>query len=92
MNHVPEWRLMKYRQIKRLADQFKSLGDTIGPNDMADSTICWRLAKKYQDKANLLRDHAIVPQYVEAEHRYQCEICKAWINYSEETGRWSYME
>jgi len=38
-----------------MAVQFKSLGDTIGPNDMGDSTICWRLAKKYEDKANELR-------------------------------------
>ena len=53
--HVPEENLFRYRSLIRLSHSFKSLGDTIGPNDMADSTICWRLAKKYQDKAQELR-------------------------------------
>jgi hypothetical protein len=53
--HVPDWNLARYRQIKRMADLFKHLGDTIGPNDMEDSTICWRLASKYKAKANELR-------------------------------------
>lgn len=53
--HVPEENLFRYRNLMRLSRQFKSLGDTIGPNDMADSTICWRLARKYRDKAQELR-------------------------------------
>jgi len=53
--HVPEENLFKYRNLMGLSRRFKSLGDTIGPNDMADSTICWRLAKKYRDKAQELR-------------------------------------
>lgn len=53
--HVPEENLFKYRNLMRLSRTFKHLGDTIGPNDMADSTVCWRLAKKYKDKAQELR-------------------------------------
>ena len=53
--HVPEANLLRYRNLARLARQLKSLGDTIGPNDMEDSTILWRMAKKYRDKANELR-------------------------------------
>jgi hypothetical protein len=53
--HVPEANLLRYRGLARLARQLKSLGDTIGPNDMEDSTILWRMAKKYRDKANELR-------------------------------------
>ena len=53
--HVPEENLLRYRGLARLAKQLKSLGDTIGPNDMEDSTILWRMAKKYRDKANELR-------------------------------------
>jgi hypothetical protein len=39
----------------RISRNLKSLGDTIGPNDMTDSTILWRMAKKYRDKAQELR-------------------------------------
>lgn len=53
--HVPDFQLARYRSLMNMSRQFKSLGDTIGANDMADSTICWRLAKKYQDKAQQLR-------------------------------------
>lgn len=53
--HVPEESLFKYRNLMNLSRRFKSLGDTIGQNDMADSTICWRLAKKYWIKAQELR-------------------------------------
>lgn len=53
--HVPEENLFKYRNLMNLSRRFKSLGDTIGANDMQDSTTCWRLAKKYEDKAQELR-------------------------------------
>jgi hypothetical protein len=53
--HVPEENLFKYRVLMNLSRRFKSLGDTIGANDMADSTVCWRLAKKYRDKEQELR-------------------------------------
>lgn len=53
--HVPEENLFRYRSKMRLARQLKSLGDTIGANDMADSTILWRMAKKYRDQAQELR-------------------------------------
>lgn len=53
--HVPEENLFKYRNLMNLSRRFKSLGDTIGPNDMQDSTVCWRLAKKYENKAQELR-------------------------------------
>lgn len=55
LGHVPEENLFRYRSKMRLARQLKSLGDTIGPNDMADSTILWRMAKKYRDQAQELR-------------------------------------
>ena len=53
--HVPEENLFRYRRLMNLSRQLKSLGDTIGANDMADSTLLWRLAKKYNDKAQELR-------------------------------------
>ncbi|WNN94587.1 hypothetical protein SEA_LEWANDO_84 [Arthrobacter phage Lewando] len=53
--HVPDENLFKYRILMGLSRRFKSLGDTIGPNDMEDSTICWRLASKYRAKAQELR-------------------------------------
>ena len=53
--HVPEENLFRYRNKMRLSRQLKSLGDTIGANDMADSTILWRMAKKYRDQAQELR-------------------------------------
>lgn len=53
--HVPEENLFKYRNLMNLSRRFKSLGDTIGLNDMQDSTVCWRLAKKYENKAQELR-------------------------------------
>lgn len=53
--HVPEENLFRYRRLMGLSRQLKSLGDTIGANDMADSTILWRMAKKYSDKAQELR-------------------------------------
>lgn len=53
--HVPEENLWRYRNKMRLARQLKALGDTIGPNDMADSTILWRMANKYRDQAQELR-------------------------------------
>lgn len=53
--HVPEENLFRYRVKMRLARQLKSLGDTIGPNDMNDSTVLWRMAKKYRDQAQELR-------------------------------------
>jgi hypothetical protein len=53
--HVPEENLFRYRNLMRLSRQLKSLGDTIGANDMTDSTILWRMAKKYRDKAQELR-------------------------------------
>lgn len=53
--HVPDWNLARYRSLMNMSRQFKSLGDTIGPNDMADSTVCWRLANKYRKKAQELR-------------------------------------
>jgi hypothetical protein len=53
--HVPEENLFRYRNLMRISRQLKSLGDTIGPNDMTDSTILWRMAKKYRDKAQELR-------------------------------------
>lgn len=63
--HVPEENLFRYRALKRIANQFNSLGDTIGPNDTADSTLCWRLARKYQDKANELRADIDMVEYKE---------------------------
>jgi hypothetical protein len=53
--HVPEENLFRYRNLMRISRNLKSLGDTIGPNDMTDSTILWRMAKKYRDKAQELR-------------------------------------
>jgi hypothetical protein len=53
--HVPEENLFRYRALMRISRGFKHLGDTIGPNDMEDSTICWRLARKYSNKAMELR-------------------------------------
>lgn len=53
--HVPEENLPRYRRLMGLSRQLKSLGDTIGPNDMADSTTLWRMAGKYRDKAQELR-------------------------------------
>jgi len=53
--HIPPENLFKYRALMNMSRRFKSLGDTIGANDMRDSTICWRLAKKYRDKAQELR-------------------------------------
>lgn len=55
LGHVPQENLFRYRNKMRLARQLKSLGDTIGPNDMEDSTILWRMAKKYRDQAQELR-------------------------------------
>ena len=53
--HVPEENLFRYRAKMRLARQLESLGDTIGANDPTDSTILWRMAKKYHDQAQELR-------------------------------------
>lgn len=53
--HVPEENLFRYRRLMNLSRQLKSLGDTIGANDMADSTVLWRMARKYNDKAQELR-------------------------------------
>lgn len=60
LGHVPEWNLIKYRQLARLASRLDSLGDEIGQNDMEDSTTLWRLAAKYRAKANELR--ATIPE------------------------------
>lgn len=69
LGHVPEENLFRYRTRMRLARQLKSLGDTIGANDMADSTILWRMAKKYRDQAQELR--ADIPR--KEEHVLQQE-------------------
>ena len=53
--HVPDFQLAKYRSLMNMSRQFKSLGDTIGANDMEDSTTCWRLANKYRKKAQEYR-------------------------------------
>lgn len=53
--HVPEENLFRYRVKMRLSRQLKSLGDTIGANDPSDSTILWRMARKYSDQAQELR-------------------------------------
>ena len=53
--HVPEENLFRYRMIMALSRQLESLGNRIGPNNMEDSTILWRMAKKYRDKAQELR-------------------------------------
>jgi hypothetical protein len=63
--HVPEEHLFRYRSIMRVARQLKSLGDTIGANDMVDSTTLWRMANKYRDKAQELR--ADIPALNEKE-------------------------
>lgn len=60
--HVPEENLFRYRNLMRISRSLKSLGDTIGPNDMSDSTVLWRMAKKYKDKAQELR--ADIPEGV----------------------------
>jgi hypothetical protein len=33
-------------------------------------------------------DHAIKPQYVPVNKRYQCRMCHSWIHYDEGDGRW----
>lgn len=53
--HVPEENLFRYRRLMNLSRQLKSLGDTIGANEPTDSTVLWRMAKKYNDKAQELR-------------------------------------
>lgn len=53
--HVPEENLFRYRNLMRISRSLKSLGDTIGANDPSDSTVLWRMAKKYNDKAQELR-------------------------------------
>lgn len=32
--------------------------------------------------------HKPVPRLIEMFHRWQCEVCKRWCNYSEANGRW----
>lgn len=55
LGHVPDENLFRYRNKMRLSRQLKSLGDTIGANDPSDSTVLWRMAKKYRDQAQELR-------------------------------------
>ncbi|MDQ0102301.1 hypothetical protein J2T10_001947 [Paenarthrobacter nicotinovorans] len=33
-------------------------------------------------------DHKPIPHLVEMFHRWQCKICKNWINYNEADGEW----
>lgn len=53
--HVPNENLPRYRRLVHLARQLESAGNAIGPNDTADSTILWRMAAKYRNKAQELR-------------------------------------
>lgn len=32
--------------------------------------------------------HKPVPQLIESFHRWQCQVCKCWTNYSESNGKW----
>lgn len=35
--------------------------------------------------------HDPAPVRIAAFHRYQCKVCKRWVSYSEETGKWFHM-
>jgi hypothetical protein len=35
-----------------------------------------------------VREHKIIPQFIETHSRYQCRVCHSWIQYSEADGRW----
>jgi hypothetical protein len=53
-------------------------------------TRLWDRSKKALDAILKRPPHEIHPQYLAMYHRYQCRICKVFISYSEETGRWSH--
>jgi hypothetical protein len=37
---------------------------------------------------NTVIEHAIKPEFVPVNRRYQCRMCKTWVHYSEAEGRW----
>lgn len=32
--------------------------------------------------------HTPSPELIEMFHRYQCKVCKVWVNYDEGDGKW----
>jgi hypothetical protein len=50
-----------------------------------------RLSMEAMESQGRTTWHRIEPELIEMFHRYQCEVCKSWISYSEETGKWRHL-
>jgi hypothetical protein len=38
-----------------------------------------------------VREHKLVPEFIEMFRRYQCKVCKVWVGYSEWDGKWRHL-
>ena len=56
--HVPDGNLIRYRQLKRIADLADTIGDMLGAEHAEDANTCYAISAKYLAQAQELRSGA----------------------------------